>query len=360
MEIERIPLPTQTLYAELLERLTAREASRSIGSATGCFTTKTVKDEPYYYFQYSDPGGRQRQVYVGKKSPILDRTVETFLKDRTSLREAEDGIQKLCAQLRVGGALTTDSVSARVLKALAEGGFFKWEGVLVGTTAFTALGNLLGRRWRSGAMKTQDIDLAGYGVLQVAVPDNAAVQTDVPKILEGLRMGFVPIPALNLKHPSTSFSVRGSSLRVDLLTPEVGRPKRGPVMIRRFNAAAQALRFLDFLIEAPQSAAIVDGSGILVNIPHPARFAFHKLLISQERAAAMHAKSQKDLFQACQIFSVLCEERPGDVTLAWEDLESRGAGWVKRAVGGTRRLKKIDEPTYKRLIAVAPELRSEV
>ena len=55
--MERLPLETQTLYAEMMEQLIALEAQRSIGHASGCFTTKVIKGTPYYYFQYLEPGG---------------------------------------------------------------------------------------------------------------------------------------------------------------------------------------------------------------------------------------------------------------------------------------------------------------
>ena len=64
--MERIPLETQTLYAELIDQLTTLEAQRSIGSLRGGFTSKKIKGDIYYYFQYSEPGGERRQVYVGK------------------------------------------------------------------------------------------------------------------------------------------------------------------------------------------------------------------------------------------------------------------------------------------------------
>jgi hypothetical protein len=41
--MNRLPLETQTLYAELVEQLTALEAQRAIGHLPGCFTLKTVK-----------------------------------------------------------------------------------------------------------------------------------------------------------------------------------------------------------------------------------------------------------------------------------------------------------------------------
>ena len=43
-----------------------------------------------------------------------------------------------------------------------------------------------------------------------------------------------------------------------------------------------------------------------------------------------HSKVQKDLFQAAQLLTVLLEERPGDLQLAWEAIKQQGPGWVKR------------------------------
>ena len=215
----------------------------------------------------------------------------------------------------------------RVLKALADSGVFHLDGVLLGTQAFIILGNLLGFHWEKAALRTQDIDLGSQTNMSVALPD---VQADVPKALEGLRMGFLPVPSLNPRDPATSFKVRGHPLRVDLLTPEKKPGQGRPVYIRRFQTAAQPLRFLDYLLSNPVKGAVVDGGGILVNVPQPARFALHKLIISGERAVTAHSKVQKDLFQAAQLLAVLIEERPGDIQLAWEALKQQGPGWVKR------------------------------
>jgi hypothetical protein len=69
--MNRLPLETQTLYAELVEQLTVLEARRAIGHLPGCFTIKTVKGLDYYYYQHSDPGGVMRQIYIGRKTPEL-------------------------------------------------------------------------------------------------------------------------------------------------------------------------------------------------------------------------------------------------------------------------------------------------
>lgn len=322
---QRLAAEVSTLYAELVEQLAALEARRSIGHAEGGFVTKTVKGQTYYYFQHSVAGSRPRQVYVGRRTRELDAIVSRFAEERGHFGADRASVERLCALLRAGGAAVTDAAAARVIAALAGAAVFRLGGVLIGTHAFIVLGNMLGVRWEKGLLRTEDIDIAGERVLAVAVPELAA---DVPGTLASLQMGFLPVPGLSPKQPSTSFKVRGRSLRVDLLTPAVG-PRRGPVAVPRFRAAAEALPYLDYLLEDPQNAAVIDGGGVLVQVPHPARFALHKLLVARRRPAAWHAKRDKDLRQAVQLIELLGEERPGDLTLAREAIERRGLPWQR-------------------------------
>src|SRR5215472_9146651 len=309
--MHRLAPEVSTLYAELLERLTAAEAHRTIGDAPGSFVSKTVKGQVYAYFQHTLTGGGVRQVYLGRQTPALEALARRSSEHRSADDEHAD-IRRLCALLRAGGAATTDVAAARVIAALANAAVFRLGGVLVGTHAFIALNNMLGVRLEHALLRTEDVDVAGERTLAVAVPD---LQADIPDVLESLRMGFLPVPALSARAPSTSFKVRGRALRVDLLTP-AGKGATRPVLIRRFGAAAAPLRFLDYLLEGPQSAAIVDGGGILVQVPHPARFALHKLLVARRRAPAFQSKSEKDLRQAAQLIEVLSEGRPGDLEVA--------------------------------------------
>ena len=258
------------------------------------------------------------------------------------------GIQRLCSLLRVGGAQVADAATARVLKALAEAGIFHADGVLVGTHAFVVIGNLLGVKWTGASLMTQDIDIAAEANISVALPDAAA---DVPGVLEGLEMGFLPVPHLDARKPSTSFKVRRRGLRVDLLTPLRGRRASGPLTLRRFNAAAQQLPFLDYLIERPVRGVVVNGGGILVHVPDPARFGLHKLIVPGEREATSHTKREKDLRQAAQVLSVLLEERPGDINVAWDDIVRRGKCWTRRVMAGVSSLKRIDPGVSGRLAA---------
>jgi hypothetical protein len=329
--MERLPLEVQTLYAEMLEQLSALEARRVIGSVPGTFVTKTVKGQAYYYFQHVGPGGTRRQLYIGRRDDALDAVVARYAASRQLLAADAAAIQRLSSALRAGGAIATDAGSARVLTAMAEAGVFHLGGVLVGTHAFMALGNVLGVRWREASLRTLDVDLAAGKDIDVALPHLPG--TSIPDALDSLEMGFLPVPGLDPTSPSTSYKVRGQALRVDVLTPSV-RHGAKPVHLARFATAAQALPYLDCIMEGPVRAAVIGGAGVMVNVPDPARFALHKLIVAGERPAATHTKREKDLRQASQVIEVLLADRPGDLGIAWEALELRGSGWVKRARAG--------------------------
>ena len=61
----RQPAETQTLYAELSERLRALDAARSFASLTGSFAKKQVRAGDYWYFKTSEGPAGQREYFVG-------------------------------------------------------------------------------------------------------------------------------------------------------------------------------------------------------------------------------------------------------------------------------------------------------
>ena len=85
----RIDLPTQSLYSEFLDRLSIREAQRAIGHTGGTFVRKRVHGNTYVYFQSVLPGGDLRQIYLGKKSPKLDRLAAQFAQPSFSLTRSK-------------------------------------------------------------------------------------------------------------------------------------------------------------------------------------------------------------------------------------------------------------------------------
>jgi hypothetical protein len=218
---------------------------------------------------------------------------------------------------------------ARVLKAFADAGVFQTGAVLVGTHAFGLIGNLLGVKWLGAHMRTDDVDMAAVSL--AASPDR--LTADVPKALERLETGFLPVPGLDPRHASTLFKVRGKSLRVDFLAP--GKPG-APVPLPSLATSAQPLPYLDYLIENPAQAAVLDSGGFQALVPAPARFALHKIMIASERPASQETKAAKDMAQAAQLLEHLGQSRPGDLRLAAEAMRKRN--WGSKLARGTRRL----------------------
>jgi hypothetical protein len=327
------PLPdvTQTLYAELLERLLAESARRSVGKAPGTFTTKTLNGGDYVYFQYSEPGGKYRQLYLGKKGPVLERMIERFKRERGDAAKESGDLERLTAQALAGGGWAMGARPARVLKAFADAGVFDAGAVLVGTHAFGVLGNLLGVRWTGAHLRTADVDVAAVSL--AASPERE--RADAEKALKRLEMGFIPVPGLDPRHPSTSFKVRGESLRVDFLAPGKEGP---PVALPGLSTSAQPLPYMDYLIENPEKAAVLDSGGFLVLVPSPARFALHKVIVSTARPASQETKAAKDLAQAAQMLEHLAEARPGDLRLAFSALNK---AWRARLERGMKRLVQL-------------------
>ena len=328
--MDRISGETMVLYADLRERLEAFDAMRSIASLPGEFTTKINKGIHYHYFQATLPGGRD-QIYIGPDTEEVRQLIETRRQGIKEVQADDRMLQRLAAQIMAGGVPPIPPQMSKIISRLGDCGVFRLGSVLVGTVAFQVLGTALGVTWANAHM-TQDVDFATANSIALGVPD---LTVDVPATIESLEMGFFPVPRLSRNEPSTSYIIRGKTLRIDLLTP-ARREGMAPVFIRRLNAAATPLRYLDYLIEDPINAVMLAGTPCLVCVPQPARYALHKLIISQERDASATDKSKKDLAQARHLMELLKQDRPGDLELALEALGKRGESWVKKAEKGAK------------------------
>ncbi len=60
-----LSLTAQTAYAQLLEAALVAGHLRSVADLSGSFASKTVLGAKYWYFQYTEPSGKLRQVFVG-------------------------------------------------------------------------------------------------------------------------------------------------------------------------------------------------------------------------------------------------------------------------------------------------------
>lgn len=322
---------TRLLYAQLLSQCLHASAPNGRGLS---FVKKTIKGTTQWYLQLT-VGSQKTQHYLGPESEAIQQLIanekqlwEEAIPDRRAR-------EQLVTMLISGGAHTVSAAEARLFEILERAGVFLVGGVLVGSHAFTSYGNMLGINWPSMFTQTHDVDIARNNHVALGFRNEPA---NLKQALLDANMGFVEVPALDRKAPSTRFRIFGKQLSVDVLTPLIGKPTSKPVLISALNTYAEPLRFLDFLLEDTQSAVIVARAGILVNVPSPARYAVHKLVTSTRRPAAMHTKTIKDVDQASLLFRVLLEDRPGDIPLAFEAARQMPEKFLAQVCIGLKKL----------------------
>ena len=332
--VTELSLTAQTAYAQLLEAALVAEHVRSVADLPGSFASKTVRGARYWYFQYTEPSGKLRQVFVGPDTAPVRALMAR--KAQPSAVVALGPLARSCAALGCSEILPRH---LRVLQRLAEYGFFRAGGVLIGTHAFLAFATMLGVRWGDGS-RTQDIDFAHAGKsLSLALPGNVQVQTH--EAIKSLEMGFLPVSGLASKAGATYLNPREPDFKLDFVTT-LHRKGMEPYAHPQLGVTLQPLKFMEFSLENVQQAVLFAGDRCVVaNVPQPARYALHKLLVYGEREGTFATKSGKDLVQARLLLAYLKEHRSSEVGELWTDLISRGPGWVRRARHGRAALDKL-------------------
>jgi hypothetical protein len=324
----------QTAYAQVLDAAHAAEMVRTVADLPGTFARKQVKGRAYWYYQFMDVAGSKRQVYVGPENERVLALIERRIQGG-----AADALQALAQSALALGNAPMLPRHFKVVQRLADHGFFQAGGVLVGTHAFLALGNMLGVRWRDG-QRTQDVDFAHAGkALTIALPADVEINTHAA--LESLQMGLLPIEHADGGTGATYLDPRDPEFQIDFLTP-MHRGGNEPFRHPKLGIKLQPLKFMEYLLQDVQQAAVLANAGVCVaNVPSPARYALHKLIVAGERPASRIAKSNKDVQQAAALLTVLADQARWQVDEAWSDLVARGPGWRARALRGREALARV-------------------
>jgi hypothetical protein len=327
-------LSAQTSYAQLLDAAQAAELVRSVASLRGSFASKQVKGRKYWYFQHTDVSGRLQQIYVGPDSPRVQALIRQHGENKSF-----EAIQALVNSAIALGCEPILLAHFRVIRRLNDYGFFNAGGVLIGTHAFVSYGNMLGVRW-GDASRTQDVDFAHAGKqVSIALPSN--LQVDTHAAIESLQLGFLPVTTIAGKAGGGYLNPRDPEFLLDFLTP-LHRAGETPYEHPQLKVMLQPLKFMEYLLEDVQQAALFCAEGaVIANVPHPARYALHKLLVFAERSAAKRPKANKDLRQSAALLEYFRASSDWDVNEAWKDLIKRGDGWRERAKRGRDALERL-------------------
>lgn len=351
-----LSIPAQTAYAQLADVANGLELVRDISHLNGSFSKKTVRDLGYWYFSFRDLDGVLRQLYVGPVSDAVDAAVARAKAGAQAPGQRTEPLVK--AALALGCAHGVPK-HVRAVRRLSEYGFFRAGGVLVGTHAFIAMGNMLGVKWASGE-STTDVDFAHAGKnMSLALPAN--IKIDVHEALSSFEAGFIPLVQLGSSgqggKTGASYKLSGDAeFQIDFLTSQ-HRGNDAPINIPNLNVALQPLRFMEFSLEKVEQTVLMDRNGVsvVVNIPSPARYAVHKLLIVGERSAAFQTKASKDVQQAAALIDWYLTYRADELADAWADAHSRGPGWQKRLNQGLAALTRAHAPLAQRLAPYLPK-----
>ncbi len=342
MRFSELNLSAQTAYAELFEQTRAFEMTNALAGLAGSFHKLERKGKSYWYFAYRDTDQKLRMAYVGPDEARVQALVARFAEIRQD--------KPLAPAARSAIALGCTPIAPkhfRIIKRLSEYGFFRAGGILIGTHAFLAIGNMLGVRWLDGAA-TLDVDFAHAGRnISVALP--ASIQLDVHGALGSLEMGLLPISQFNGAAGAQYRNPNDQELRIDFVTSMTRDNKT--VVLPELNLALEPLKFMEFSLEQTTQGCVFGTAGsCVVILPAPERLAVHKLIVYGERPVSERVKANKDILQAASLASYFHESGQADLfNAAWKDALGRGKGWKERALQGRAAL-----------LRVAPELDQAV
>ena len=128
-------------------------------------------------------------------------------------------------------------------------------------------------------------------------------------------------------------------LAIEFLVPERGRGSDKPFNLSAIGINAQQLRYLDLL---SRHVIRVNKEGFTVALPHPALFAFHKLIVASLRKEKF--KSEKDTQEAVRTFKELLNK--GGSNVIYRYFQVLLPSWRKKV------LKKLGEIGESEVLAI--------
>jgi hypothetical protein len=122
--------------------------------------------------------------------------------------------------------------------------------------------------------------------------------------------------------PTTRY-IANNGVRVELIAPE--------------EALETEVGLLGYLAHKSQPAAILHGTGILVRVPAPERYAIHKLILSARRPPAP-GRRDTDLYEATALLEALAKTRLTELKQACREAAEHGPAWQRRLHDGIAQL----------------------
>lgn len=301
------------------EEQKAKVAARIALLPKGTIKEKKIGARKYFYLSYRQ-GKRIVDRYLGPSIPKdLPRKLEERKKLLERLKEIKAGLKLLRAREESSADLNTAIVE--ILAAFSREGLWESGLQVVGSWCFLIYQKHL--PLEPYPLRTQDIDLL------IPLPYKGG-RHDVPGILR--RIGFQED-----FHPDGSSVFTAGSLRVDFISPKLGRTDASAAGVPELKVTSQLLRYADLLTS--RTMVLTVAQGVKVRLPSPAAFLLHKLIIASlwQRSE----KATKDLTQAIHVARYVLQspDHRNQLGVLWASLL---AGWRRKAVSSLSRAHELD------------------
>jgi|GEM_PF-1585765 len=325
------PIATQTAFAQLQQTAVQTFGAHAQRAVRGNFSVRRVKKRPYWYFRFTDAiEKRVQQVYLGPETSELCALADAY----RIARERADTIDKTTRRhariAAAAGVALTPTYYLKRIRQLAEYGFFHDGAILLGEHALTAFSNLLGVRWLNQAGTEPQGQHPSCIAAQATIGLPAARANTPASAIERLRLGFQPLES-HTGQPDGWRQLDHRSYGIDFMTPETGQNMQS-ISASWYGLEPKPQTFMEVLFEEASPCVLLDQtSAVVVNLPCPARYAIHELLLYGEcqtrwpPEAAL--KRNTHLHRAAALIAALSQGRQLELIDAWKGVLSRGRVW---------------------------------
>jgi hypothetical protein len=312
MASDRLTPSIRTLFADLLQQV---ETAPPVGTPY----ERRIEGGDYLYAKVPVGVGRI-DVFLGRADDPAVRSRAEEMRQGMALAKSR---RSIVSMLKRAGLTGPDQRAGAILDALSQAKLFDGGAVLIGTAAYMLSEALVGRRLPVPTLMTGDLDLATARLAVTAEPPQS-----MQEILRRADPTFEGLFQLDPRKPPSRFR-NAEGFLVELLTPIRSRYDTNPMPLDALSAGAIPLQYLGWLIADPVRTVALWGAGVMVNVPQPARYAVHKLIVAQRRNPANRIKRTKDLAQAGALITALRQDDPFALEDAMDDARARGkAGWA--------------------------------
>lgn len=282
-------------------------------------------------FVYAVKEGKKK--YLGKLTSEMQTAIDNYECLKNRLREK----RSILRNFQCRGFPFIDTKAEALLGVIAEAGFFRLRGVLIGTNAFLSYPAMFGDNSCFSAVtpRTNDVDLALFKSISVELATaNQKLAEPFVDVIQGIG-NFQP--EYNTEGNFLGRWKDAKGFCIDLLAPFRRDPPKSEIMTQiksddlmelpSLETKALSLKYLDFLIHDEIRGVAMGDKGILVNLPQPGKFAIHKLLVSNLRKGEDVVKIPKDIAQASALIHCMMAHDPASLKAAWDEAWDIGAAW---------------------------------